>query len=205
MRTMIYMIRHGETNWNKERRFQGQMDIPLNEKGKLQATNIAKRFIEETLKIDAVYSSDLKRAKETAEEVAAKHQLEVVVNAGLRERHFGLLEGKKFEELNKVYPELHMGNLEQFESLNVEAFQLLQTRMVNTVKELCKHHMGQNIVIVSHGAAINSFLHGITIGELGTGKTKLSNTSVSIVVYDHKDDRWEVIKVNDDIHNNSLI
>ena len=201
MKTTIYMIRHGETNWNKEKRFQGQIDIPLNDLGKSQAINLANRLVKENLSIDAIYSSDLKRAVETAEGIAANNNLKVIVHTGLRERHFGILEGKKFEDLHQDYPGIHMGNLEQFGSLNVESFQLLQTRMFSTIKELCNRHMGQNIAIVSHGAAINSFLHHISNGEIGTGKTKISNTSLTMVVYDHNCNSWEVVKINDDIHN----
>ncbi len=86
--TRILAIRHGETTWNQDRRLQGQLDIPLNERGHWQAARTAEALREEP--IAAVYSSDLARAHQTARAIATAQGLDVRPHAGLRERHFGV-------------------------------------------------------------------------------------------------------------------
>jgi broad specificity phosphatase PhoE len=96
METHLWLIRHGETMYNQERRIQGRLDIPLNENGKEQARLLAEWM--RTRPVDAVYASDLKRAVETAEAIARVHGLTVNPLQGLRERSFGEGEGISFEE-----------------------------------------------------------------------------------------------------------
>ncbi|TCS81293.1 putative phosphoglycerate mutase [Tepidibacillus fermentans] len=199
MKTKIFLVRHGQTDWNIERKYQGQQDIPLNEIGKAQALKVADRFFNE-FQISAVYSSSLKRAKETAEEIAKRFQLTVQIHDGLRERNFGLLEGKKIEEVIKQYPGIHMGNIEKFGSFDIEPFHLLKSRVYLAVKELAKRHVGESIVLVSHGAAINALLHEVSKGKVGSGVTKLTNTGISRMIYDHQEDQWIIEQINDDSH-----
>ncbi|MFV9510258.1 histidine phosphatase family protein [Tepidibacillus sp. LV47] len=199
MKTKIFLVRHGQTDWNIERKYQGQKDIPLNKTGKAQASILADRFIREFV-ISAVYSSDLKRAKETAEEIAKRFQLKVQIHYGLRERNFGLLEGRKIDEIIKQYPGVHMGNIETFGSFDIEPFHLLKNRVYLAVKEIVKRHVGENIALVSHGAAINAFLHEVSKGEVGPGITKLTNTGISKIIYDHEKDQWIIEQINDDSH-----
>ncbi|WP_339061442.1 histidine phosphatase family protein [Tepidibacillus marianensis] len=199
MKTKIFLIRHGQTDWNIDRKYQGQQDIPLNKTGKAQALRVAKRFIQET-KLNAIYSSHLMRAKETAEEIARILGLPVQVHYGLRERSFGLLEGKNIEEVLKQYPGVHMGNLETIGSFDVEPFHLLKNRVFGAAKEIARRHTGENIAIISHGAAINALLHEVSQGEVGSGVTKLTNTGISKVIYDDQEDQWTIEQINDDVH-----
>jgi len=199
MKTRLFLIRHGQTDWNIARKYQGQQDIPLNETGKIQALKVAKRFLQET-ELDAIYSSDLKRAKATADEIAKIYGLTVQVHYGLRERSFGFLEGKKIEEVLKQYPGVHMGNLETVGSFNVEPFLLLKNRVYSATKEIVRRHIGENIAIVSHGAALNALLHEMSQGEEGSGVTKLTNTGISKIIYDDQEDGWAIEQINDDRH-----
>jgi probable phosphoglycerate mutase len=100
--TLIFM-RHGETLSNRERRFQGQLDIELNEIGRLQAQQAAKRLAGEGISI--IYSSDLRRAAESAEIVAAALDIPLVTDRRLRERHLGVLQGITVAEAEVQYPE----------------------------------------------------------------------------------------------------
>ncbi|KAL8493004.1 hypothetical protein ACS0TY_024276 [Phlomoides rotata] len=104
----IFVIRHGETEWNADRRIQGQQDVDLNDAGRKQAFCVAKR-LSEVPNISAVYSSDLKRAFVTAEIIATSCTgvLEVVKDPDLRERHLGDLEGVLFDEAPKINPEAY--------------------------------------------------------------------------------------------------
>lgn len=89
--TDILIIRHGQTAWNKKKRLQGHSDIPLNEEGRLQAVTLAETLQNEPL--DAIFSSDLQRARQTANEIARYHQLPVQINKSFRERCYGICEG----------------------------------------------------------------------------------------------------------------
>lgn len=95
--TTFYLVRHGETDWNKNRIIQGQKDPELNERGIQEAEAIAKKF--KDLKLELAFSSDLLRAKKTAEIIAFEHQLTVQATEKLRERKFGSLEGESFDIL----------------------------------------------------------------------------------------------------------
>src|SRR5579872_7049036 len=93
----LYIVRHGETQWNVERRVQGQIDTPLTEHGKEQAKALGNLF--KTIHFDAVFSSDLLRAQRTAELITLEKKLAVVTSELLRERSFGSFEGKYLEEI----------------------------------------------------------------------------------------------------------
>src|SRR5512140_18596 len=93
----VFLVRHGETTWNREGRIQGSGDSPLTERGVAQARAVAARLAAE--RFEALHSSDLGRARETARHVAAAVKLEVTAHPGLRERSYGILEGKTWEEI----------------------------------------------------------------------------------------------------------
>ena len=99
--TKLILVRHGETEWNKDWRYQGQADLPLNKEGRRQALKLAKRLKEE--KISAILSSDLKRAYQTANIIAKSHHLRVKKRTALREINYGVFEGLLLEEVKKRY------------------------------------------------------------------------------------------------------
>ncbi len=101
--TRVLAIRHGETAWNTESRIQGHTDIPLNDTGLWQAERVAHALRGESLQ--AVYSSDLQRARTTAQAIAQAQQLTLSLDPGLRERHFGHLEGLTHQEITARWPE----------------------------------------------------------------------------------------------------
>ena len=101
--TRIIAIRHGETAWNVATRIQGQLDIPLNETGRWQANRMAQALADEPIR--AIYASDLLRARETALALAEATGLPLLSEEGLREREFGLFEGKTFAEIAALWPE----------------------------------------------------------------------------------------------------
>jgi probable phosphoglycerate mutase len=190
LNTILYLIRHGETNWNQSRRIQGHSDIDLNSVGEQQATRLAKRFANETF--HAVYASDLSRARETARRIADQLGLPVSTLPHLRERCYGEWEGLTYEEIRQRFQERDEA------SCGIETFDAMQQRAVSALTELAASHPGEAIVVVSHGGFINSFLHYVTNGEQGTGITRIDNTGVSTFRYAH--DRWEVLRVNDTDH-----
>lgn len=100
----VILVRHGETDWNRERRFQGQSDPGLNKKGEIQARETAALLSVEN--IDLVFSSDLLRARTTADIIAGPHHAPVIIEPSLREMRFGEWEGLTFEQIKSTYPEL---------------------------------------------------------------------------------------------------
>lgn len=186
----MYLIRHGETEWNSSRRIQGHSDTELNELGLRQAERVAQRLKGE--QIHAIYSSDLMRARGTAAQIAKHKNLEISTQVQLRERCYGRLEGLTYEEIRATFTE-------QDEAAHgIETFEAMQKRAVTALTQLASKHGNETFVVVSHGGLINCFLHYVTGGSQGTGITKIDNTG--ICVFRFADPRWEVLQVNDTNH-----
>lgn len=190
METIIYLIRHGETDWNSARRIQGHSDVALNERGLQQAELVGARLKQEIF--HAVYSSDLCRAQVTAEHIAKHFDYRTSTHATLRERCYGRLEGLTYDEIRERFSE------EDEETHGIETFEVMQQRAVKALTEIASQHPDQSIVVVSHGGLINSFLHYVTGGLQGTGITKIENTSINLFRF--ADQRWEVLQVNNTDH-----
>jgi probable phosphoglycerate mutase len=177
--TRIGLIRHGITDWNIERRAQGQTDIPLNDTGRLQARALANRLMSEEW--DYIISSDLSRAKETADILAGSLGLTVQTDYRLREMHCGEIEGTTIEE------RLHKWG-EDWESLplGIEDNNSIIDRGVAIISEIVETFKGKRILIVSHGALI-----GLTLKRLiphDNTEEHLHNTSITILK--HNNSEW---------------
>ena len=146
---MIYIIRHGETDYNVEKRMQGQTDIPLNDEGRNLARQIAEEF--KDIKLDAIISSDLKRASETADIINSYHNLNVKHDSRLREFNYGTIEGKLRDELGPEVWEEYNRNPSAFQA---ETMEDIFERVKNFWKEIKSGYKGQNILVVSHGGPI---------------------------------------------------
>ncbi|HEX8962290.1 MAG TPA: histidine phosphatase family protein [Rhodocyclaceae bacterium] len=155
-KTRICIVRHGETDWNAAKRMQGQIDIPLNAAGRAQAAATAAGLADE--RFDALYSSDLLRTWQTAEPIAQASGLEVRALPGLRERHYGRMQGMTPAEAKVSLPDLHAAyagrdphhDLEGGESLTAFA-----ERVATTLAELAAAHSGETILIVAHGGVLD--------------------------------------------------
>ncbi|MBI5126917.1 histidine phosphatase family protein [Candidatus Roizmanbacteria bacterium] len=158
---ILYLVRHGQTEWNVRKLIQGHRDIPLNEKGKEQARKLADEL--KAIKFDAIYSSDLKRASETAGLIASTKGLDVHISEDLRERDFGKFAGQSFEgnrNLAKFIDDLEKksGNKE------IESDEKLMNRFVGYLKKITLDNFGKIILVVSHAGPMRTFLI-----ELGWG------------------------------------
>ena len=147
--TTVLLARHGETDWNRDLRVQGHSDTPLNETGRAQARELARSLAAQP--IHAIYASDLARARETAEIVAAARQLEVSSERGLRERDFGSWEGLTRQEIDDRFGagSTHDG----------ESDEDVRARMLAAVHRIADAHPAQVVLVVSHGGALNSIWH----------------------------------------------
>ncbi len=151
-----FFVRHGETDWNKEKKMQGQADIPLNEKGREQAREATKMFVNQP--IDVIFTSDLLRARETAEILAEATGAEVVIDVRFRERHYGQAEGMDREAALAAYPDLFQYNGTSAEN---ESYQAAEERIWTAVSEHLVKHRHKNILVVTHGSILRTFLRRI--------------------------------------------
>ena len=159
--TRIMLIRHGVTQWNAERRLQGQSDVNLAPDGVHQARELAIHFPFST--VDAIYTSDLGRAKTTAEVIASKFNLEITLMPEFREINFGEWEGRKLEEVAKEQPLEFEKFFKKPDMLLIkggETFAELQSRTMAALRKIVNAHQSgnQHIVIITHGAAIRVIL-----------------------------------------------
>ena len=134
--TELLFIRHGETDWNRQQRFQGHVDIPLNDTGRAQAMRLAARLAAE--RHDLLFSSDLQRARQTAAPLAAAWGRDDGVLPGFREQNFGLLEGLDAPTIQAEHPALWRGWLQQdadFAAPGGESQRQFHTRVLGAVRE----------------------------------------------------------------------
>lgn len=183
MVTVLYLIRHGETEGAETRRYKGTIDIPLSENGIRQIKRVSD-YIVETVKrehgekekflvspspglpvsgsmLTAVYCSDLSRAVKSAELIANPYCLEPVIVPALRERNFGIWEGMSFDEIKGKYPEeftAWAGNPLAFSPMEGESTMEVMDRVINALNEIIQNHSGERIAIVSHGGVIRVIL-----------------------------------------------
>jgi broad specificity phosphatase PhoE len=137
--TSLLLVRHGETDWNAEGRLQGHTDRPLNDYGRQQAKDLAERLADEGA--DAIYASDLARAKETAEILGARLGLPVVIDPNLREKNWGSWEGLTGDERIGVE---YVG----------ESTEEHRDRVMRAVRLIVERHPGQRVIVVTHGGSL---------------------------------------------------
>jgi broad specificity phosphatase PhoE len=148
--TELYLVRHGETDWNRQHRIQGLTDIPLNATGRRQARAAGKLLSRRSW--DGIYASPLSRATETASIIAGQTGLAAPKPvAALVERNYGEAEGLNFIEIDKRYPD-------RSEVPGQESRADVIARVVPALRELAAAHTGESLIVVSHGGAIRAML-----------------------------------------------
>jgi len=154
--TELVLIRHGETDMNRELRFQGHVDVALNATGLEQARRLAARMAGESA--HALYASDLLRAQQTARPIGASLVLQPVADSGLREQSFGRLDGMKVDDIKQQHPE-HWEAWARFEAdfamPEGESTRQFHTRVMHAVYRLAAQHRGQKLVLVTHGGVLD--------------------------------------------------
>jgi probable phosphoglycerate mutase len=155
--TRLCLVRHGETNWNLERRAQGQMDIALNARGRAQAEALAAELATE--RFDRIYSSDLKRALQTAAPLARARDLPILKNQELREKRDGAWEGLSHAEVEALYPEdfahYRQRDLDFVIPGGGESISQLAARVAPALEEIAKAHGGETVLVVAHAGVLD--------------------------------------------------
>jgi probable phosphoglycerate mutase len=182
--TQLILIRHGETQWNLDQRIQGHHDVPLTEKGLEQARLLARHLVDEPL--HAVYSSDLSRARQTAEILAAGRS-DIRFDPRLREAGMGRFEGHTPKELRERYPEAFEAwrrDSVRNRPLGGETLEDLQERCLAALRDLLPRHPGQTVAVVTHGGPVRVMV----CGALGVSlevypKLRVENTAVARILF----------------------
>jgi len=161
MPTRIVFIRHGETAWNRIKRIQGHIDIPLNETGLEQARQIAVRLASDAQVgrgLDAIYASDLMRARQTAEPTVAALRLSLHLQAGLRERAYGAFQGHDSDEIAAKFPDAYavwQTRDPGFAPEGGESPRVFYHRVLHTVAHIAAGHPQGHIACVTHGGVLD--------------------------------------------------
>jgi probable phosphoglycerate mutase len=181
----VILIRHAETPWNRERRMQGHRDTPLSDAGRAQAAALARRLA--GAGFDALYSSDLARAHETARAIAESAGCEIVADARLRERSFGIFEGLTNAEMAAQHPE----DFARFDSRDPdyvmpggESARKFWDRCLECLAEIGERHAGNKVVVVTHGLVLDAVYraaHGLDYHE--PRPVPLVNASINVFAY----------------------
>ena len=198
--TRILAIRHGETAWNVETRIQGQLDIALNANGWRQAQRLARALSGEAL--NAVYASDLQRAADTAQAVAARAGLALRTDAALRERGFGTFEGLTWAEVEQHHPEASRRWRQRDASFGPPGGETLirfYERAVGALAAIAARHRGEHIAIVTHGGVLDALYRAASRIALDAPRTwQLGNASINRVL--HGEQGFTLVGWNDGFH-----
>ena len=153
----LYIVRHGETVWNREGRIQGHTDVGLSERGLKQARLLSRRL--KSVRIDAAYASDLSRASDTAAAILDGREVPVFPTPRLREYHKGAFEGLTEGELRARYPNEYPGYIAKdldYAPDGGESTRGVSERMASIINEIKESHLNDNVLIVGHGGSLRA-------------------------------------------------
>lgn len=179
--TELIFIRHGETDWNRQQRFQGQIDVPLNDTGRAQAARLALRLADE--RCDVLVCSDLLRTRQTAEPLALAWRTRAQPDAAFREQSFGIVDGLDIPTIQERHADLWTQWLEQsadFQLPGGESLRSFHTRVMAGVQRLVQEHTGKTIAVVSHGGVLDMLwrsANGLPIE--GLRRCEIPNTGIN--------------------------
>ncbi len=183
--TRIIAVRHGETAWNVDTRIQGHLDIPLNDTGLWQARQLGRALADEP--VAAIYASDLRRAHATAQAVADATGAPLATDVRLRERAFGLMEGRTFREIEAELPEQARRWRQRdpdFEPEGGESLLTFRERITAATHALARRHPGELIALVAHGGVMDVLYRAATGQELQAPRTwLLANAAINRLLW----------------------
>ncbi|MGB9791544.1 MAG: histidine phosphatase family protein [Thermacetogeniaceae bacterium] len=196
----LFLVRHGETKWNREEVFRGQIDVELNERGREQARLTAEAL--SGLKLAAVYASPLSRAMETARIIAEPHGLDVGILEGLNDLDYGNWQGLSHVEVRERYPDLYREWATRPHTVRFEGGESLddvRERAVAALQEIAERHRGQNVVAVSH-RVVNKVLLLAFLGLDNSHFWNIKQDTCAINVIEFHPNRYVISRINDTCH-----
>lgn len=198
--TELLVIRHGETDYNRQHRFQGHADVPLNSLGRTQAERLATRLASET--VDAIVSSDLQRALATAQTVGRLLDLAPEVDPGWREQCFGVLEGMEVHAVRRDHALLWAQWLRYDADWSLpggESVRTFHARIRRAVEAVAAEHRGRRVAIFTHGGVLDMLWRAATGASLhGPRTVEIPNTGVNVLRW--RDGSLDVLQWADAAH-----
>jgi 2,3-bisphosphoglycerate-dependent phosphoglycerate mutase len=198
--TTLIVVRHAETTWNREKRMQGTTDTELSDVGRAQARALARRLARATF--SALYSSDLSRARDTAQVIAEHSRRQLMLEPRLRERAFGVFEGLTSEEIRARYPEEYAcfaSRDPDYEVPGGESARGFTRRCLGCLTEIASRHSGEALVVVTHGLVLDSLYraaHGLDHGV--QRPVPLINASLNL--FEYGSSTWRMVEWGDVSH-----
>lgn len=194
--THFWLIRHGETDWNAEQRLQGWRDMPLNAVGKQQALAVARLLAAQQTHFDAVLSSDLQRAVQTAEIALKGHHTPLIQDPQLRERNYGIYEGQPWRKLlqlpDQPEPDINLRD-PSLDVPNGESLNVFHDRIVTAFLRIAHERPQQQLAVIAHGGVIDMVWRKIqNIGLNTVRPMRIKNASVNHFTID-KNQKWQEI------------
>jgi broad specificity phosphatase PhoE len=200
--TRVLLIRHGETLWNRDRRWQGHADVPLSDEGRAQALRLAEFLRGGGSGLHAVYSSDLRRALDTARELARAVGAGLVIDSAWREIDVGRWTGLCHEEIRERFADewQRIAAGEDLPRGGGESFSDFSSRILLRLEELRERHEGEAVAVVTHGGAIRAvLLHALGLSWIRLREIEaVANTAVSELHWEHG--AWRIERRNDIAH-----
>jgi probable phosphoglycerate mutase len=196
MTTTIYLIRHGETEWNRNGRWQGHADVPLSAEGYRQAHSLAQRLAADGAHFDHIYASDLSRAMETAQIAAQALGMVVQADPALREINVGSWSGLTRNEIIAKYP----GAFSTVHSApDGEQREVFEERVGGALTAFAKRHDGEQIAIFTHGGTIRAMLYHLLVQQgVALEIPHIGNTSITTLRW--QQNGWQALRLNDMEH-----
>jgi broad specificity phosphatase PhoE len=202
--TSVYLIRHGQTAWNKEEIFRGRTDIPLDETGLKQAKLAGEYF--KGMKIHGIYSSSLSRAWETAQRIARFHNLEVQPMSGILDMSFGKWEGQAHQEIKKIDSETYRRWKEKPHLVRLpggESLDDVRVRAMAALEEVIRNHPGKTLVLVSH-RVVNKVLICAILGLDNSHFWQITQDTTAINLIQNRDGKYILSLMNETCHLKAL-
>jgi broad specificity phosphatase PhoE len=197
---LVYLVRHGATDWNQAGRIQGQLDVPLNAEGRAQAQLVAQRLV--SVAATALYSSDLLRAYETAQIIGQATGLAVIQKPGLREMHFGTWQGLTVQQIRERDPEIYAARREnpyEVPPPGGQTWQQFYQQAVRTLHDILQETDAQRLIVATHSGVCTVLgLEALGLGY--TGKRTFGNANCAVHTIAIEGERWQAVALNDVSH-----
>jgi probable phosphoglycerate mutase len=204
--TRFCLVRHGETDWNAERRLQGHTDIDLNPRGIAQAAQMAKAIKAIDLQFDVLYTSDLQRAAKTANAIETLFNTKAIVDRDLRERHLGVLQGVSTAEAPQFDAELWKSHLSRDineELRGGESIAQFAQRIHQALEKIRLQHLGKTVLLVSHGGSLD-MMYRLASKQALDAEKAVSVPNASLNWISHDGQSWRVDNWADTSHLDGL-
>lgn len=196
MKTKIFIVRHTETVGNIEKRLTGRQDYEVTEHGKELINKLTKEL--ENIKFDKIYSSPSKRAIKTIKPLSILNKIEIEEKEELSEMYFGIYDGWKWEDVNKIQPEIkeNQNRINEIYGIDQqESMEQVAERMYNCITKIVSENIGNTILIASHGVAIEAFIRKILKKTFNEEREKFCQYNVAINELEFEDGKYNILQL----------